>query len=46
MRSIIVAVPEFTDLDDMGPYAIICQHCSEPWGSAYLFEDDDGEEES
>jgi len=33
-------VPDHTDVDSGGPYAIICQHCSEPLGSAFLFEED------
>lgn len=37
-------VPEYTDLDVGGPYALICQHCYMPLGSAYLFNEEDLEE--
>jgi hypothetical protein len=37
-------VPEYTDLDEGGPYALICQHCYEPLGSAYIFNEEDLEE--
>ena len=40
MLTYVVTVPDLTDVDDGGPYAIICQHCSEPFGTAYLFEDE------
>ena len=36
----VAVVPDYTNVDSGGPYALICQHCSEPVGSAYLFEED------
>jgi hypothetical protein len=42
----ICLVPEHTDVDEGGPYAIICQHCNDAVGSAYLFDEDDEDEES
>ena len=43
----IFRVPEYTDIVDKdGPYAIICQHCNEALGSAYIFNEDDEDEES
>ena len=45
MLSMVAAVPGYT-VDGEGPYALICQHCSEPWGTVYLFPEDlDIEEE-
>ena len=44
MLCFVALVPEFTDVDEGGPYALICQHCGEPWGSAYLFDEEDLEE--
>ena len=43
---LICLVPEHTDVDEGGPYAIICQHCNDAVGSAYLFDEDDEDEES
>lgn len=40
----ICTVPEYTDVDEGGPYAIICQHCNDALGSAYLFDEDEEEE--
>ena len=37
----ISIVPEYTDVDFGGPYALICQHCSTPLGSAYLFKEEE-----
>ena len=37
----IFRVPEHTDVDEGGPYAIICQHCNDAVGSAYLFDDEE-----
>lgn len=44
MMCFVAPVSEFTDVDEGGPYALICQHCGEPWGSAYLFDEEDLEE--
>ncbi len=41
---LVCPVPDYTDLDKGGPYAVICQHCYLPLGSAYLFNEDDLEE--
>ncbi len=41
---IVCPVPEYTDLDEGGPYALICQHCYEPLGSVFTFNEDDLEE--
>ena len=40
----VCPVPEYTDLDEGGPYALICQHCFEPLGSAFTFNEEDLEE--
>ena len=40
----VCSVPEYTDLDEGGPYALICQHCFEPLGSAFTFNEEDLEE--
>ncbi len=40
----VCLIPEYTDLDEGGPYALICQHCYEPLGSAYTFDESDVEE--
>ena len=40
MFAMVVTVPDYTDVDEMGPYALICQHCGEPFGYGFLFEDD------
>ena len=37
----ICFVPEHTDVDEGGPYAIICQHCNDAVGSAYLFDEEE-----
>ncbi|RLD68347.1 MAG: hypothetical protein DRI98_11960 [Bacteroidetes bacterium] len=38
----IFSVPEYTDIVDKdGPYAIICQHCNNALGSAYVFNDEE-----
>jgi len=34
-------IPEYTELDEGGPYALICQHCYEPLGSVYIFDEND-----
>ena len=44
--SYMAFVPDLTTDEEGGPYAIICQHCNEPVAAAYLFEDDDPEDES
>ena len=33
-------LPEHTMVDEGGPYAIICQHCYEALGSAFIFDED------
>ncbi len=40
----VCPVEEYTDLDAGGPYALICQHCYLPLGSAYTFDEDEPEE--
>lgn len=46
MFSMVVPVPvENLDVDMEIPYAIICQHCSEPYGYGFLFNEDDEEYE-
>lgn len=42
---IVCLAPDYTEVDVGGPYALLCQHCYEPLGSAYLFNEDDLEEE-
>ena len=44
MLNFIVTVRDATDVDEGGPYAIVCQHCNEPIGSAYMFSEDDEDE--
>ena len=46
MFAMVVTVPDYTDVDELGPYALICQHCSEPYGYGFLFEDEDEGEET
>ncbi len=46
MFAMIVTVPDYTDVDDNGPFALICQHCSEPYGYGFLFEEDEEAEET
>ena len=41
----ICRVDGHTDVDEGGPYAIMCQHCNDALGSAYLFDEDDEEED-
>ena len=41
----VVHVPELTGVEEEnGPYAIICQHCMEPVGFAYMFEPNEDED--
>lgn len=44
MFVMLVAVPDYTEVDEFGPYALICQHCSEPYGYGFLFEPDEEDE--
>lgn len=44
MFCMLVAVPEHTDVDAGGPYAVICQHCDDARGVAYEFDEDDEDE--
>ena len=42
----VSVVPEYTEVDEGGPHALICQHCYMPLGAAYVFDDDNDEEET
>jgi hypothetical protein len=43
MYSMTLLVSDFTVIDEQGPYALVCQHCGEPWGSVYLFDEESEE---
>lgn len=36
----MITAVSVTDVDSGGPYALVCQHCSEPVGSAFFFEEE------
>ncbi len=36
----VTVVPEYTEVDEGGPHALICQHCYMPLGAAYVFDDE------